>query len=122
MSAAHELPVLVTVDEAAESLSLHPDQVRRLVRRGELVGYRLGRAVRVEVDSVRAYLARCRLHVPQPVPAPTSEDRTSTDAARPGTPAGARRSRRAAVRIARQIRAPSRDHSAAPLDPGGRGP
>jgi len=40
VSAAHELPVLVTVDEAAESLSLHPDQVRRLVRRGELVGAR----------------------------------------------------------------------------------
>jgi excisionase family DNA binding protein len=46
MSAAHELPALVTVDDAAASLALHPDHVRRLVRTGELVGYRLGRAVR----------------------------------------------------------------------------
>lgn len=61
MNAAHELPALVTVDDAAEALRLHPDHVRRLVRTGELVGYRLGRAVRVEADSVRAYLARCRL-------------------------------------------------------------
>lgn len=53
MSAAHELPALVTVDDAAKALSLHPDHVRRLVRAGELVGYRLGRAVRVEADSVR---------------------------------------------------------------------
>jgi excisionase family DNA binding protein len=94
MSAAHELPALVTVDDAAASLALHPDHVRRLVRTGELVGYRLGRAVRVEADSVRAYLARCRLHVPQIVPAVSSAAPTSTDAGPRGTPAEAPRSRR----------------------------
>ena len=43
MSAAYELPALVDVEEVAVQLDLHPDHVRRLVRRGELVGYRLGR-------------------------------------------------------------------------------
>lgn len=71
---APPLPVLFTVDDAAEALSLHPDQVRRLVRRGELVGYRLGRAVRIDADSVRAYLARCRIHVPQLVPPPVPQE------------------------------------------------
>jgi excisionase family DNA binding protein len=96
MSAAHELPALVTVDDAAASLALHPDHVRRLVRTGELVGYRLGRAVRVEADSVRAYLARCRLHVPRVVPPLESSSAapTSTDAGPRGTPAEAPRSRR----------------------------
>lgn len=91
MSAAHELPVLCTIDDAAEALSLHPDHVRRLVRAGELVGYRLGRAVRVEVDSVRAYVARCRLAptAPSNDREPTSTGRTSSaaPAARTGTPA-----------------------------------
>lgn len=34
MSAAHELPALVDVEEVAVQLDLHPDHVRRLVRRG----------------------------------------------------------------------------------------
>ena len=79
MTAARELPALVTVDDAAEALSLHPDHVRRLVRRGELAGYRLGRALRIDADSVRAYLARCRL-APVLAPAPTSKARTSSSA------------------------------------------
>ena len=41
MSAAHELPALVDVEEVAVQLDLHPDHVRRLVRRGELVGQAL---------------------------------------------------------------------------------
>lgn len=89
-AAALELPALCTVDDAASALALHSDQIRRLVRAGELVGFRLGRAVRIEVSSVRAYLARCRLHVPRAVPAPTSADPTSTAEGRRGTPAGAR--------------------------------
>ena len=97
-AAAHELPVLVTVDDAAEALSLHPDHVRRLVRAGELVGYRLGRAVRVDAGSVRDYAARCRLHVPRLVPPPavSSEAPTSTAAAPSTTPGAARTSRRRA--------------------------
>lgn len=96
MTAAHALPVLVTVDDAAASLALHPDHVRRLLRRGELVGYSLGRAVRVDLDSVRAYLSRCRLHVPQLVPAVSSEAPTSTAAGTSGTRAAGRRSRKTA--------------------------
>ncbi len=83
MSAAHELPALVTVDDAAASLALHPDQIRRLVRAGELVGYRLGRAVRVDAGSVRDYAARCRLHVPRLVPPPASSSAPPGTAPRP---------------------------------------
>lgn len=90
MTAALELPALCTVDDASKALALHSDQIRRLIRAGELVGYRLGRAVRVDAASVRDYAARCRLHVPQLVPAPTSAVPISTAEGRRGTPAGAR--------------------------------
>lgn len=59
---------LLTVAEVAGQLALSRDTVERLCDRGHLVVYRLGRAVRVDPASVEAYLARCRLHVPQSVP------------------------------------------------------
>lgn len=82
MSAARELPTLVDVADVVAALGLSPAQVRRLVARGELVGYRFGRRVRIEEESVRDYAARCRVHVPKLVPrsAPTSKGRTSSSA------------------------------------------
>jgi len=59
---------LLTVAEVAGQLAVSRDTVERLCDRGHLVVYRLGRAVRVDPASVEAYLARCRLHVPQSVP------------------------------------------------------
>lgn len=59
---------LLTVAEVAAMLAVSRDTVERLCDRGDLVVYRLGRAVRVDPASVEAYLARCRQHVPQPVP------------------------------------------------------
>lgn len=123
MSAAHELPVLVTVDEAAESLSLHPDQVRRLVRRGELVGYRLGRAVRIDADSVRAYVARCRLASESPSPRSISRDHTSSAAPagragmRAEDPSGASPSRSGRQTAPRQSADCANDSTPSPADP-----
>lgn len=77
MTAAREIPALVDVADVVAELGLSDAQVRRLVDAGELVGYRFGRRVRIEADSVRDYAARCRVHVPRPVPAPTSAGRTS---------------------------------------------
>jgi excisionase family DNA binding protein len=123
MSAAHELPALVTVDDAAASLALHPDHVRRLVRTGELVGYRLGRAVRVEAASVRDYAARCRLHVVPSQPGSTSTAPTSSDgtAAPTGTPAGGAsrktESRSGRKTAPRQSDACANDSTPLPADP-----
>lgn len=59
---------LLTVAEVAGHLAVSRDTVERLCRQGALVVYRVGRAVRVDPASVETYLARCRQHVPQPVP------------------------------------------------------
>lgn len=77
---------LLTVDEAATLLRLDATTVRRLASRGELVAYRLGRAVRLCPDSLERYLSQRRVHVPRPVPEATSVARTSTAA--PAAPAG----------------------------------
>lgn len=41
-----------TLDEAAAYLSVSTDTVRRLLRRGELEGRKIGGSVRVEVSSL----------------------------------------------------------------------
>ena len=83
------VPALATVATVAERLALDETTVRRLCRRGELVVYRLGAALRVDLGSVEEYLCRTRQHVPRSVPEATSGDLTSTAAGRPGTRAGA---------------------------------
>lgn len=49
---------LMTVPEAAERTRLSPDVLYRAFHRGDIEGIRAGRAVRLFVDSVEAWLAR----------------------------------------------------------------
>lgn len=44
----------LTVRETAQVLQCHPDTVAAMIRRGELKAVRLGRAVRVAADLIRA--------------------------------------------------------------------
>lgn len=45
-----------TVAEVARMLTCHPDEIRKMLRRGELEGHRKGiRGVRIFLDSVVAY-------------------------------------------------------------------
>jgi len=46
--------------EAAAMLGVSDETVDRLIRRGELSAYRIGRRVLVKRESVSAYLARCQ--------------------------------------------------------------
>jgi excisionase family DNA binding protein len=49
----------ITVDAAAEMLSVSPRTIRRMISRGELAGYRLGpRLLRVDEAEVQALLRR----------------------------------------------------------------
>lgn len=49
------LPELLTPTEVAETLRIAPETVRRMVRRGELRGYRVGTqgCYRVDAEAVR---------------------------------------------------------------------
>jgi excisionase family DNA binding protein len=50
---------LLTVEQAAEKLKMHPDTIRRLLRDKQLPGVKLGkRQWRISEDSLKAYLQR----------------------------------------------------------------
>jgi excisionase family DNA binding protein len=49
------------LDTVAATLECDPSTVRKLLRRGLLQGHRVGRGVRVYLDSVRAYQERTRI-------------------------------------------------------------
>ena len=52
---------LLTTEEAASRLSLHPETVRRLLRDGDLRGVRMGsRAWRIEEGELDAYIERLK--------------------------------------------------------------
>ena len=51
---------LLTVEQIAERLSVSTRTVRRWISDGELVAYRLGRAVRIDEPDLEAFLARHR--------------------------------------------------------------
>jgi excisionase family DNA binding protein len=91
---------LLTTDEAATLLRVHPRTVQRLVERGELCAVHLGSAVRFELQDVDELVARLkhRRRTSAP-PAPTASVR-----ARPG----------AAVSFADKLRSRSHEHRAAP--------
>ena len=74
------LPAFLTVAEAAAYLRVHPETIRRLVRRGELTAIKVGSVWRVPVDALER---------------PTQP---SDQPARPRQPSG-RLSRRARVMI-----------------------
>jgi len=46
----------ITVDEAAEMLSLHPMSVRKMISRGQIPSARFGRSVRVDLRKLEAQL------------------------------------------------------------------
>ena len=50
----------VSVHEAAERLKLDPSRVRRLIRSGELAGYRIGRSWVVDADALALAASRSR--------------------------------------------------------------
>lgn len=55
------MPVLeqdrfLTVQETAELLSVSPDTVRTLVRRGDITGVKVGHQFRIAPDLLRSYL------------------------------------------------------------------
>jgi excisionase family DNA binding protein len=60
---------LLTVAEAADKLSVHEDTVRRLIGRGELRAVRVGRALRIEEETLVAYVRGQR----PPLATPTSK-------------------------------------------------
>jgi excisionase family DNA binding protein len=47
---------LYTVDETARYLKLHPQTVRKMIRRGDLKSTAVGMRVRVRASDIRAYL------------------------------------------------------------------
>lgn len=53
---------LLTVDEAAAYLRVHPATVRSMIKRGDIAAIRVGRIWRVEAASLKAD------YLPQPIP------------------------------------------------------
>lgn len=62
---SRRLTPLLTVDQAAELLSVSPTTVYRLVDRQELVVHRVGRGLRFSRADLDAFLARRRSNVTQ---------------------------------------------------------
>lgn len=52
---------LTNIHGAARHLGISPHTVRHMVRRQVLPHYRLGRAVRLAIEDLDAYLERCRV-------------------------------------------------------------
>ena len=50
------------IKEAAEYAAVHPDTIRRQIARGNLVAYRLGRIIRVDLNQLDNLLARGGRH------------------------------------------------------------
>ena len=49
-------PEMLTVDEVAEVLRVHPATIRRMIKRGEMPAVRVGRLWRVDASVTRATL------------------------------------------------------------------
>lgn len=64
---------ILTVREAASLLRCSLAQVYRLYHRGELVGFRVGAAVRIRKQSVEDYMQKGSNHRPAPVVVPELE-------------------------------------------------
>lgn len=60
----------VRVAKVAEALDIDQSTVRRLLDRGDLEGHKVGRGVRIYVDSVQAYQEEKRIAPPKPKEAP----------------------------------------------------
>lgn len=76
---------LLTVDEAASELRVHPETVRRLIRRGDLCAFKAGRAWRVPADSLIPAAPRApRAPRPRPVTGEARQQARRILAARAG--------------------------------------
>jgi len=47
---------LLTVSEVAGQLRLHPMTIRRMLNRGQIRAFRLGRAIRIDPEAVATFL------------------------------------------------------------------
>jgi excisionase family DNA binding protein len=61
MTAVPDVTELLTIEEAAERISMSARYVRRLVAERRIVFYRLGRSVRIEPSDLAAYVAAGRV-------------------------------------------------------------
>lgn len=57
----------LTVEQVAAWLKISPDTVKKLLQRGELRGYKVACAWRIDSDAVEDYLQACREASPQRV-------------------------------------------------------
>lgn len=66
---------LFTLREVAEALQVSEKTIRRLVSRGDLVGFKVGDRgqLRVKSEDLEAYLERHRVHVRSQADAPHQE-------------------------------------------------
>lgn len=53
-------PRVYTIEEVAEVLKVNPRTVNRLLERGELVGFKVGRLWRVSQEALEAYTRGAR--------------------------------------------------------------
>ena len=51
---------LLTTQDAAQRLGLHPETVRRFLREGVLHGVKIGRKHRIEESEIAAYIERLK--------------------------------------------------------------
>jgi len=63
------VPKLITVQEAAELLRVHPRTVMNMAKRGELPGSKIGKQWRFDLEAVEAWIANS-FRQPTPLPAP----------------------------------------------------
>ena len=54
MKSTELAPRYVTLDEASKYLRLSRDSVRRMIRRNELSAIKIGRNIRIEIDSLES--------------------------------------------------------------------
>lgn len=52
---------LISTTETAKRLGVTSNMVRALVADGHLIGYRIGRVVRIDSDSIGSFLAKNRI-------------------------------------------------------------
>ncbi|BBX30941.1 hypothetical protein MMAGJ_02230 [Mycolicibacterium mageritense] len=52
---------LISTTETAKRLGVTSNMVRTLVADGHLIGYRIGRVVRIDSDSIESFLAKNRM-------------------------------------------------------------
>lgn len=101
-------PAAVTTTRAAALLGVTDETIRRMIRRGELVAWRVGtRDLRIAVAEIESYQCRNRIAVPEVVSTP--EVPTSSTAAAGGTRTSPPRPRER--RSARKTRPSPRDSS-----------